>query len=348
MTITERPGVYTAYEISGVRYSGPAAAKTVGVAAVAASGTKGQIYDITSYAAAAAIFGAGCPIAELIRLLILNGVSVIKAVPIFISGVGEASTADYAGGFAALACIENVNIVICDSAEGDVHSAFKSEVMTADERYGHRLGIFECDGGVSEGIAAAAAINSERVILTLSAPDTVTGGVAAAVAGAIASQLDPAIPLNGARLYGLDKLSAKYSDGDISLLVQGGVTPVENFGGTVSIVRGITTRTLTMGSADNTWREISTVLIVDNVIPTVRDSLTRMFSRTKNTVQTRGAIRTQVIIELEKKLAAEIIDGYSNVTVVQSNEDPTVCEVSFEFTVTHGLNRIQLVAYITV
>ena len=350
MTITERPGVYTAYELSGVRYSGPSASKVVGVAGATASGIKGEIYDITSYAAAAATFGTGCPITELIKILILNGVALIKAVPVFISGTDgtEVSAADYANGFAALVGIENVSIVICDSADGAVHSAFKSAVMTADERYRHKIGVFECGGEISEIIAAAKAINCERVVLTISAADIVAGGVAAAVAGEIASQSDPAVPLNGAQLYGLDSLSAKYSDGDITLLVQGGVTPVENFGGAVSIVRGITTKTTTMNVADNTWCEISTVLIVDNVIPAIRDSLRRMFSRTKNTVQTRGAIRTQVIIELEKKLAAEIIDGYSNVTVVQSSEDPTVCEVSFEFTVTHGLNRIQLVAYITV
>jgi hypothetical protein len=73
-----------------------------------------------------------------------------------------------------------------------------------------------------------------------------------------------------------------------------------------------------------------------------------MFSRTKNTAQTRGAIRTQVVIELEKKLTAEIIDGYDNVAVAQNSDDPTVCDVSFEFTVAHGLNQIRLTAYITV
>jgi len=90
------------------------------------------------------------------------------------------------------------------------------------------------------------------------------------------------------------------------------------------------------------------VLIVDNVVPAIRDSLKSMFMRKKNTAQTRGAIRTQVMVELEKKLSAEIIDGYDNISVTQHSDDPTVCDVSFDFAVTHGLNQIRISAFITV
>ena len=53
-------------------------------------------------------------------------------------------------------------------------------------------------------------------------------------------------------------------------------------------------------------------------------------------------------LELEKKLAAEIIDGYGDVAVTADDDDPTVCRVSFQFAVAHGLNQIYLRAYITV
>jgi phage tail sheath gpL-like len=116
----------------------------------------------------------------------------------------------------------------------------------------------------------------------------------------------------------------------------------------ISPVRGITTRTTTGGAADATWRELTTILIVDDVIPAVRNALRSRFARTKNTAQTRSAIRSQVIVELERKLAAQIIDGYGEVKAVASAEDPTVCEVEFGFAVAHGLNRIYLTAHITV
>ena len=62
----------------------------------------------------------------------------------------------------------------------------------------------------------------------------------------------------------------------------------------------------------------------------------------------RGAIRSQVIVELENKLSREIITGYGEVTAQADSENPTVCVVEFPFTVAHGLNQIWVSAHITV
>ena len=171
---------------------------------------------------------------------------------------------------------------------------------------------------------------------------------ASALAGVLTDQSDPALPLNGQVLYGVTGVSVVYEDTQIDALVTGGVTPLECVSGEVSIVRGITTRTTTGGAADKTWRELTTVRIVDDVIPTLRRALRTKFQRAKNTAQTRGAVRSQVILELERKLASEIITGYGEVTVQPLEEAPTVCLVEFAFTVAHGLNQIWLSAQITV
>ena len=113
-------------------------------------------------------------------------------------------------------------------------------------------------------------------------------------------------------------------------------------------MRGVTTRTKTGGAADATWRELTTILIVDDVIPAVRSALRSRFSRSKNNARNRAAIRSQVIVELEKKLAAEIIDGYDEVRVSASHEDPTVCLVEFGFAVAHGLNQVHLAVHIEI
>ena len=52
--------------------------------------------------------------------------------------------------------------------------------------------------------------------------------------------------------------------------------------------------------------------------------------------------------ELEKKLAAEIIGGYDEVTVTASPDDPTVCLVEFGFAVAHGLNQVRLTVHIEI
>ena len=84
------------------------------------------------------------------------------------------------------------------------------------------------------------------------------------------------------------------------------------------------------------------------MIPGIRDSLRSRFTRSKNTAQTREAIRSQVVLELEDRLRREIITGYEGVTAQALEEDPTVCLVEFAFSVAHGLSQIWLSAHITV
>jgi len=287
----------------------------------------------------------------LLRLLFANGAGTVLAVRVADSG----TAADYQTAFDALALLENVQVLVCDSADVAVQQALRDSAAAASGNRRERIAVVGCQGAaVSELTARAAALNSERVVLVGpdaldSAGNSLTGVfAAAALAGAIACQSDPAAPINGTALNGLGGLSAAYSDSDIDTLVRGGVTPLESVSGTVSPVRGITTRTATGAAPDATWRELTTILIVDNVIPAIRSALRSKFTRTKNTAQNRSAVRSQIIVELEKKVAAQIIDSYGEVAVTASSEDPTVCVAEFSFAVAHGLNQIYLTAHITV
>ena len=127
-----------------------------------------------------------------------------------------------------------------------------------------------------------------------------------------------------------------------------GIDWLESVGGTVSVIRGVTTRTVSGGTEDTAWRDLSSIRVVDDVIPGLRGALRARFRQSKNTEQSRGAIRAQVVLELENKLAREIITGYDGVTVTADSEDPTRCLVDFSFAVAHGLNQIWLTAHVTV
>lgn len=344
----ERPGVYSSYDASAVVTAGRGS-KIIGVAAKAASGTVGEVVTLTGYTAGVAAFGEDVDpgMSTILRLLFLNGASTVAAVRV------ADEEPDYAGAFGVLGKVE-AQILVCDSGELSVQQALRTAVETASEQRRERIAVVGGSGlKASELVERAAELNSERMVLV--GPDLVRGegtlpGVfaSAALAGAIASGTDPAIPLNGAELSGLEGLTENYTDNDIDLLVRGGVTPLESVGGVVSPVRGITTRTTTGGAADSTWRELTTILIVDDIIPSIRTALRSRFSRAKNTTRGRSAIRSQVIVELEKKVAAEIIDSYGEVTVNALEEDPTVCLVEFGFAVAHGLNQIYLTVHMTV
>lgn len=345
----ERPGVYSAYDAAAV-VSAAKGSKTIGVAAKAARGTVGEAVTVTGYAAGVAAFGEDTDpgMSTLLRLLFLGGAGKVVAVRV------ADEDADYQEAFEVLGK-QDAQVVLCDSAELTVQQALRSAVETASTQRRERIAVVGGDGeNVAELVERAKALNSERVVLV--GPDALDGSgnrlpgvfAAAAVAAAIAAGKDPAVPLNGTELYGLGGLAEDYSDNDIDLLVRGGVTPLESVGGVISPVRGITTRTTTGGAADATWRELTTILVVDDIIPTVRAALRSKFSRAKNNARSRGAIRSQVIVELEKKVAAEIIDSYGEVAVTADAEDPTVCLVEFSFAVAHGLNQIYLTVHITV
>lgn len=345
----ERPGVYSAYDTSSV-VSGRRAVQAVGVAAKAAKGTVDKPVTVTGAAAGAAAFGEEGGMSAILRLLYAGGASTVTAVRVADEGTAE----DYARAFAALGK-EDVRILVCDSGDQAVQQALRAAVEEASALRHERIAVVGCEGAdVQTLVDRAAALNSERMVLV--GPDALDSAgkplsgvfAAAAVAALAAAGGDPAVPLNGGELKGLGGLAADYGDNDIDLLVRGGVTPLECAGGVVSPVRGVTTRTKTGGAADASWRELTTILIVDDVIPAVRSALRSRFARSKNTARSRAAIRSQVIVELEKKLAAEIISGYDGVTVTASEEDPTVCLVEFGFSVAHGLNQVRLTVHIEI
>ncbi|MGM9619322.1 MAG: phage tail sheath subtilisin-like domain-containing protein [Oscillospiraceae bacterium] len=353
-TLHERPGVYSSYDASSVISRG-SAEKVIGVAACAVKGTAGQAVTLHSYSEGLAAFGAdeaGKPgMAAMLRLLFLGGAGTVVAAAADQSG----DSPDYTAAFAALALEEDVAVVVCDSAETTVQQALRESVESCAANRRERIAVVGAENeSVQQLITRAAALNSERMVLV--GPDALdeSGGelpgriAAAAVAAAIAVNRDSAVPLNGAVLKGLTGVGQQFEETEVDALVRGGVTPLESVSGEVSPIRAVTTRTTTDGIEDSTWRELTTILIVDDVIPEIRDTLRRRFARAKNTAQTRGAVRSETIVQLERKLTAEVIDGYGDVLVYMDEEDPTACVVEFSFTVAHGLNRIYLTAHITV
>lgn len=337
----ERPGVYSSYETSGLTAANAGGGK-VAIIAQAEDVDPGVSFQWTSYSRAAADVG-DCALSRMVQMALRNGAGTVY---------GVAAGEDYTAAIAAVAAMEDVDVVVCDSTTLSVQQAVKTMVQECSDARKERIAVV---GGAAEETVAqltsrAAGLNCERVVLVAPGMGDGSGGAmcAAAVAGAIAGNTDPALPLGGAQLYGLDGLECVYSDTEIDALVQGGVTALESLAGSYYVVRGITTRTTTSGAADTAWRELSTILVVDEVIPGLRNALRARFGRAKNTTQTRGAIRSQTVMELEKRVAREIIDDYEDVTVTALEDDPTVCLVEFAFTVAHGLNQVWLSAHITV
>ena len=166
MTDHERPGVYSSYDASAV-VSGSGAGKIVGLVGVGACEEMGTVVPISRQEEAVSAFGAGTALTELVRLLLLNGASAVRAVAV-------TGTEDYAASFAALEGEEDVSIVVCDSEELTVQQALRDSVAAASQARKERICVVP--GGKGEDVSAlvtrAQALNSERTVVTAPSAQT--------------------------------------------------------------------------------------------------------------------------------------------------------------------------------
>ena len=344
----ERPGVYSSYDASSVIARG--SSERV-IALVGAAEAKQGLYTLHSYSEAKEAFGEKSELGRMAKIAYQNGAGTVLASP-----VAEDALTDYQAALALIFAQKQASFCVVGSALETVHKALRDAVEEASQQKGECIGLVGLSAPTLKNLTdRAAALNSERMVLI--GPDVYVWGeseasggamAASALAGILTDQSDPALPLNGKVLYGLTGVSEVYEETQIDALVKGGVTVLECWGGKVSVMRGITTRTKTGQTEDATFRELGTILVVDDVIPAIRESLRAKFTRAKNNSMTRNAIKSQVIVELEDRISREIIEGYENLTVTAMESDPTTCLVEFSFTVVHGLNRIFLTAHISV
>lgn len=161
-TIHERPGVYSSYDASSI-LSGEQAGKTVGVAAIAAEGNADEVVLLHSYAEGVEAFGEDAAgthgMAAILKLLFANGAGAVKAVVVAV----EDDEADYESAFALLGEEEDVEIVVCDSADEEVHAALRDAVTEASGLRRERIAVAGGSGeSAAQMVAHAQSINSER------------------------------------------------------------------------------------------------------------------------------------------------------------------------------------------
>lgn len=338
----ERPGVYVEYD---------ATSRTVGsgirVAGVAGIGSGSGLYRFASAASALQTFPDTTPLGKMLQLAFANGAARVMCCP-----VAEDSLDAYAAAMGQLVTEGEVNCLALETEDTQVLKALGEQLCTMDAPCicfaGPNATTMEVLGVMAQ------TINCERMVL-LGPGVRYTGTedyngclAAAAMAGLVSAQTDPALPLHGATLLGVDGVRESLTESQIDDAVRAGVTPLETVGGQVSIIRAVTTRTMTEGVEDNTWQELTTMCILDDVIPTVKNTLAVKFLRRKNTAVTRNAIRSQVAIVLDDRVRREIIESYDALQVEAVEGDPATCQVSFAFSMVHGLCRIHLSIHILV
>lgn len=352
------PGVYSKIDASAAVQSLSPNNSVIGIVGLAEEGEFNKPYAPTSLNDAISVYGKDSNIVKLMMVASENGAGAFIAVRV--DNSLEDAEPDYESAFNALAKEEAVDIVIIDSVEKTDISLLKNHLQTTSENRKERIGFYgyEKSTTVKDAIADAQEYNSGRLygsypnLLDIDGNEVSGVFSAAALAGQVAAETDPSMPMTNVQLNGFYGVANKLEDSEMDALIVGGVIPLEALGGNIFIVRAVSTYTKSPdGETDITWQEITTTRISDYIFKDLRSRLRRNYARAKQTQETRDSIKSEVISSL---LAYQELDYIQNVdpsmdvSISISPINPLRNDVNFKYNVTGPLNVIHLTGQLVI
>lgn len=211
-------------------------------------------------------------------------------------------------------------------------------------------------GTLAQATTLAPSANSGRIALGL-VPSTLSlpFEVAAAYAALMASEEDPARPLNTLALGGIGiiPLANRLSRAEQESALANGVTPFEvGPGDKVQVVRAITTYTLDAnGVPDISLLDITTIRTLDYTRKAMRERIALRFPRDKLSARTPDKVRSEllaVMLQLEELEILENVDQWkAGLIVERDTQDPNRLDAKIPTDVVNGLHvfggRIDLI-----
>lgn len=187
------------------------------------------------------------------------------------------------------------------------------------------IGVVGLTGSLAEAGASAAKLASGRVSAAwYRGSAKLPGELAAAYAAVIASEEDPARPLNTLELKGIDvvELAQRSSRTEQENALNSGVAPLEvGPGERVQIVRAISSYTKdAQGVDDPALLDITTIRTLDYVRRACRERIALRFPREKLSDRTPAKVRSELLDVLYKLEELEIIEQ------VDANKDALIVE----------------------
>lgn len=341
----QRPGVYSRYDLTST-YSTPRSANGAAVVARANGGVANTLYTFSSYQKAAEVFApdaAGTHMLTCVKLLFDSGVSQVVAVR---------TDGDYAAALEKLEQVDNIGAVVFDASNAADIQLVKASVQRSADGLRERVGYCGVDDAEA-AVAAARAVNCERIVICAPAAAVQNGADAAAVytacalAGKVLAQNDCAYNWNGAE-FPLLEPPVRLEEAVIQQLIGAGVTVFEQVGDAVECIRAVTTRTKTGTVEDRSMHSLNTILIVDDVMQSIRAALKLRLRGARVSAQSLQSISSQVTVELAGKQDDGILESFSPPSVYLDESDPSVCIVELSFKVAHVVSQIYITAHIQV
>ena len=328
--IHERPGVWSAFGAQGTTELTDRRLAAVIAPADAAEG----VQLVHSAAEAVSLYGGNALLTRMLKLCLAN-----CGDPVYAVAVDEDTKVAYETALTALFAAAKPGILIVGSAREDVQLLLR-ETAEANEC----LGVAGMKGASADALVARAkALCCARIVLT--GPDVLAQDEA--VGGAIASLSTPVVPLHDVALFGLQSLSALYTDDELDKLLQAGVTPVQLSGGRMCALRILTTRATAEGPEGESFRSLNATLVTDELLRDLRAALAARFRAAQNSTLTRTAIRSAVLLVLQDYRARGWLSAFGALRVYADAGDASLCRVEFTYSIPAGLHRIALSAQMT-
>ena len=350
------PGVYSEIDASAAVSSPGNTQNVIGIVAKGDTGTDNQAYAPASFNDAEARYGKGTNIANLMEIAMRNGASKFIIVKVAEDG-GTPGEFLYEDALAVLALEEAVNIVLTDIEDSTGHEILKAHCLEASANRKERIAIIgnAVSADMSSVNTGAGTLNSGRVFSVYPNPLDASGDeisgiyAAAALAGQIAAETDPSMPMTNVELKGFFGLSKKLTDDEMNTMILAGVIPLESNNGKITVVRAVSTYTKDEeGNNDITWQELTTTTISDFIFKDLRSRLSKKYGRAKQNQKTRDALKSEMMSGLFDYERLEYLEEVqaNDASVAVNPANPTRNDIRFKYNVVTPLNVIHLTGHL--
>ncbi|KLU15429.1 phage tail sheath C-terminal domain-containing protein [Xenorhabdus griffiniae] len=209
------------------------------------------------------------------------------------------------------------------------------------------IGVAGWTGTLATGTTLAGEINAGRLTLGwYPGSAKLPAELAAAYGAVIASEEDPARPLNTLPLAGMDitPVTHRASRNEQENALHNGLTPIEvGAGNRVQIVRAITTYTRNAEGVDDiALLDLTTLRTLDYTRKACRERISQRFPRDKLNERTRQKVRSElldVLLKLEESEILENVEANKDKLIVERNDkDPNRLDAEIPADVVNGLH----------
>lgn len=209
------------------------------------------------------------------------------------------------------------------------------------------IGVGALTSTLSAATTLATALNSGAISLAvLPGTESTDRQVACAYAAMIASEEDPARPLNTLVLNGIKvpAITKRLGRTEQETALANGVTPLEvGAGDVIQIVRAVTTYTKSAaGAVDVSLLDLTTMRTLYYVRTACRDRIRLRFPRSKLSLKTPEAVRGELLDVLNKLEELEIVEDVAanadGLVVERSKQDANRLNSSIPADVVNGLH----------